>query len=353
MESMEINNNSILKKFKNKKVFITGHTGFKGAWLSFILDSCGAIVKGYSLKPQNEKNLFNSIEFSNNFISEYGDINDYEKFKNSISVFSPDYIFHLAAQSLVIESYINPYYTFQTNFNGTLNLLEIIRTLNFSVKVIFITSDKVYKNSEKGEPFIEDDRLGGNDPYSASKSTSELLINSYVKSFFEKNNRAIIVTARAGNVIGGGDFSENRLIPDIIRSIESNTQLIIRNPNSIRPWQHVLEPLFGYLKLALNISKFHGESFNFGPEQKDEKKVLDVLNTFSKYCLFNYQIIQNEYPESELLKLNILKAKNQLHWVPKWDSEKAIEITFKFYMKSNLENANVLMLKDINEYLNY
>ena len=222
----------ILNYYKGKRVLITGHTGFKGSWLAYILDSMGAEITGYSLKPNTEPSLFNSLEFSDNFISIIGDIRDKEKFKKAIEISNPEFIFHLAAQPLVIESYQNPKETFDINFTGTLNLLEILRELDLSVQVVFVTTDKVYENLELGVPFVETDKLGGKDPYSASKAASEILISSYNQSFFKDSN-INIATARAGNVIGGGDWSINRLVPDIIKAKQKYIPLQIRNPKAI------------------------------------------------------------------------------------------------------------------------
>ena len=232
-----------LNYYKGKRVLITGHTGFKGSWLTYVLDSIGAQITGYSLEPNTEPSLFNLLSFSEKFNSTIGDIRNKEKFKETIQNFKPEFIFHLAAQPLVIESYQNPKETFDINFTGTLNLLEILKELNSPVQVVFVTTDKVYENLELGVPFVETDKLGGKDPYSASKAASEILISAYNQSFF-KDSGINIATARAGNVIGGGDWSDNRLIPDIIKSKQQNKPLSIRNPKAIRPWQHVLEPLF-------------------------------------------------------------------------------------------------------------
>ena len=232
----------VLHFYKGKRIFLTGHTGFKGSWLLYLLDSAGAKVTGYSLAPQTTPSLFNSLHFSNNIKSIIGDIRNKKEFQNAFNICNPEFVFHMAAQPLVIESYKNPKETFDINFTGTLNLLEILKEYDQKVQVVFITTDKIYENLELGIPFVETDKLGGKDPYSASKAASEILIDSYAKSFFKDSNVSI-ATARAGNVIGGGDWSENRLIPDIIRAKTANEPLIIRSPKAIRPWQHVLEPL--------------------------------------------------------------------------------------------------------------
>jgi len=347
----------ILKYYKGKRVLITGHTGFKGSWLVSILDSIGAEITGYSLEPNTEPSLFKSLSFSNKFNSIIGDIRDKEKFKQTVYSSNPDFIFHLAAQPLVIESYNNPKETFDINFTGTLNLLEILKELNSSVQVVFVTTDKVYENLELGVPFIETDKLGGKDPYSASKAASEILISAYNKSFF-KDLDINIATARAGNVIGGGDWSENRLIPDIIKAKQKSSSLRIRNPKAIRPWQHVLEPLFGYLRLGIglfeNSNIFRG-AWNFGPEVEDTKTVKDILNVGKKLEVVGEVIYEDiSLIEAQSLKLNITKAKEELSFKPVWKAEQAIKATFEWYNAYYQHNstANDLINKDLHSYLN-
>lgn len=347
----------ILKYYKGKRVLITGHTGFKGSWLAYILDSIGAEITGYSLEPNTEPSLFKSLSFSEKFNSIIGDIRDKEKFKETVKSFKPEFIFHLAAQPLVLESYQNPKETFDINFTGTLNLLEILKDYNQKVQAVFITTDKVYENLELGVPFVETDKLGGKDPYSASKAASEILIDSYIKSFFKDSNVSI-ATARAGNVIGGGDWSENRLIPDIIRAKIANKPLVIRSAKAIRPWQHVLEPLFGYLKLAKSLNdspKLIIGPWNFGPENNDVKTVEEIINIGKKLEIVG-EVVNEESPlvEAQCLKLNISKAKQKLNFKPKWNSEKAIENTFNWYIIYNNEssNANKLIESDLDIYLN-
>jgi len=354
MEAMDLK--QVLEFYKGKKVFITGHTGFKGSWLAYILDSIGAEVTGYSLKPNTEPSLFKSLSFSQKFNSIIGDIRDKEKFKNVLENFNPEYIFHLAAQPLVIESYDNPKDTFDINFTGTLNLLEILKDLNLPIQVVLITTDKVYENLELGVPFVETDKLGGKDPYSASKAATEILIESYRQSFF-KESKTNIATARAGNVIGGGDWAENRLIPDIIRAKQENTSLYIRNPKAIRPWQHVLESLFGYLKLGIglfeNPKKFNSQ-WNFGPEIEDSITVEEIINIGKKLDIVG-DVIYQESPliEAQSLKLNITKAKEKLGFKPVWDTEKAIINTFKWYNSYYQQNLSVndLINKNLSDYL--
>lgn len=346
-----------LSFFKNKKIFITGHSGFKGSWLSYILDKNESIIKGYSLEPNTSPSLFSKLNFSNQFSSVTADINDFDKLKKEIIDFKPDIIFHLAAQPIVLESYENPKYTFETNFTGTLNLLEILREIQNKCSCIFVTTDKVYSNDDQIYSFKEDDKLGGNDPYSASKAASEILINSYRKSYFLKSNISI-ASVRAGNVIGGGDWSKYRLIPDIVRAHRDKSTIDIRYPNATRPWQHVLEPLFGYLELSKRLLddqiKFSG-SWNFGPNEDDIKTVSQVISIAKNAGMnFNYSEIESaKYNESNFLSLDINKSKKNLTWNPKWNSQIAIEKTIKWYL-GFYQNISIekLMQNDINSYLN-
>lgn len=353
MESLGLKN--ILKAFKGKKVFITGHTGFKGSWLTYLLDKSGAKTKGYSLKPNTSPSLFENLNLSKNHTSVYADIKNYDFLKNEIQSFKPDFVFHLAAQALVLDSYSDPKETFEVNFNGTLNLLEVLRVLNFSCTAILITTDKVYENIELNKAFREIDKLGGNDPYSSSKAACELLIHSYNTSFFNKT-KVKIASVRAGNVIGGGDWSENRLIPDIIRSSFEGAPLEIRNPKATRPWQHVIEALVGYLQLALqlseNPSEFRG-AWNFGPDEGDVKSVEEILEISLKLGL-DLELIESNnkhFHEAHYLKLDNTKAKKKLMWIPFWNSETTIERTIDWYRNFyNGVSATELMEKDISKY---
>lgn len=333
METLGVIN--ILEKFKGKRVFITGHTGFKGSWLTYLLDKYGAITLGYSLNPNTKPSLYEELELSENHKSIVSDINEFEKLKKTINQFEPEFIFHLAAQPLVLESYENPKYTFETNFNGTLNLLETLRKVNFKTTVILITTDKVYENDDENIAFSEDDRIGGKDPYSSSKAVCELLIKSYTKSFFQNTNIKV-ASVRAGNVIGGGDWSKDRLIPDIIRYLFEKKTIEIRNPLSTRPWQHVLEPLHGYLILALKLSEnpnlFSG-AWNFGPSEGDVKSVQEIIEIIKNQGFkqeFNYKE-KSEFEEAKYLSLNIEKVKTILNWNPKWNCETAIINTLNWY----------------------
>ena len=330
-----MNNLNDLKKFWNKKkVFITGHTGFKGTWLCVILNYLESNIIGYSLRPK-KKSLFNKckIKISRNI---YANISDIIELKKKVRLYKPEIIFHLAAQPIVIESYKNPLETFNTNFIGTLNLLQCVKDIKSVKSVVIITSDKVYKIGKKNKIYKEEDELGGSDPYSASKASVEIVVNSYIKSFFKNSKlKGKVSTARSGNVIGGGDFAKNRLVPDIINSINNNRELKIRNSNHVRPWQHVLDPLVGYLILAQKqyenkmLSPDH--SWNFGPNKGNFKKVIEIVRYFQKNYKFKFRLANKQkYKETKVLKLNSSKAKKKLKWKPRWNLIDAIKNTIEW-----------------------
>jgi CDP-glucose 4,6-dehydratase len=351
----------ILRKFwKNKKVFLTGHTGFKGSWFCIFLGLLGAKVRGYSLRPDQKVNLFDLANI-NKLINDsiVGDIRDYNKLKKAISQFSPDFVVHMAAQSLVRNSYIDPKYTYEVNTLGTVNILNILNELNFIKSALIITTDKVYFNDNKKNYYKENDRLGGFDPYSNSKSCAELAVNSYNHSFlFFKN--IFVATARAGNVIGGGDFSKDRILPDYFRSLSTNKKLILRSPNSIRPWQHIIDPLYGYLLLLMKLhkkQKFIHNSWNFGPNNSNNKSVNFVINLINKEFNNSVSVIKknnstNKHYESKLLMLNSEKSKKILHWKPKYDLKDSIRLVSSWH-KNFLAKKNVLNIsqKQIIDYL--
>lgn len=346
---------STLKRFKGKKVFITGHTGFKGSWLTYLLDQHGAFTRGYALAPNTSPSLYSILSFGKQHSSIISDINDFERLKKEINNFKPDFIFHLAAQPLVIKSYFDPRSTFNTNFFGTLNLLEILRESSLSTTTTFITTDKVYENKELNQPFTEEDKLGGKDPYSASKAASEILIHSYYSSYF-KGTKTNLATVRAGNVIGGGDWSDDRLIPDLIRAVFEKKNLKIRNPLATRPWQHVLEPLYGYMKLALELEKdptnFSG-SWNFGPEPDDIKTVGEIIKIAQdlNFNLASTKVAKNNQEEARNLSLDISKAKSELKFKPRWNSKEAVKISFNWYKRFyNGEIPSKLIDEDIKTY---
>ena len=343
---------SLSKFWKGKKVFLTGHTGFKGTWFSIFLNLLGAKVMGYSLKPNTAPNFYNLIKLNKlNHKSVIGDIRDYNKLKKSILKFSPDFVVHMAAQPLVRESYVNPKYTYEVNTMGTINILNILNDINFIKSALIITTDKVYSNDNKKNFFKEDDLLNGTDPYSNSKSCAELAVNSYNKSFF-KEKKIFVATARAGNVIGGGDFSKDRIIPDYFRSLLKNQEIILRSPNSIRPWQHVLDPLYGYLLLLERLHNkqvIGGSSFNFGPNNNSNKTVNDVINLINKNFGNSVKIIKKNnnskiYNESKVLMLNSSKSKTTLKWRPKYNLEQSIKLT-SLWSKELINKKNNDILK--------
>lgn len=344
------------KKFwKNKKVLITGHSGFKGSWLAIWLHSLGAKVSGISLPPTTSPNLYSLAEIENICNCKFIDICNLEALKTEIGHIQPDIIIHMAAQPLVRKSYKYPINTLSVNILGTANILECIRSCNSVKTAIMITTDKVYKNNEDGRSYIESDPLGGHDPYSASKSAAELVIDSYRKSFFNEANVSIS-SARAGNVIGGGDWSEDRLIPDVIRSWNNNSIIEIRSPHAIRPWQHVLEPLAGYLFLAedtySNLELC--SSYNFGPYKKDiasVKDVLDMAKIIIKDLEIKYQIKQVGLHEAKLLSLDISKSESILNFKPRWSIKESVKKTIEWYQCLDKGDSALSLCKlDIAEF---
>lgn len=348
--------------YKDKRVFITGNTGFKGSWLSIILHMKGAIVKGYSLKPPTNPSMYKLCGLDKKINSTYGDIRDKVHLSKEIKEFQPDIIFHLAAQPLVRLSYQKPSETFEINIMGIVNLFEALREVESVRAVLNVTTDKCYENKEGFWGYRENDVLGGYDPYSSSKACSELITGAYRSSFFNpsqyKNHKVAIATARAGNVIGGGDFSLDRLIPDIIRGIQNNEKIPIRNPQSIRPWQHVLDPLTGYLILAEKLylkGSDYGEAWNFGPKETNER---DVLYIISKLCsLFGYEnmyhVEKDVQPhETSYLKLDSYKSRKLLGYMPKLSMDEALEMTAQWY-RVYMENSKDLYDLTISQIKKY
>jgi len=341
--------------YQNKKVFITGHTGFKGSWLSLWLLKIGAEIIGYALDPQNEKDNYVLAELEHKIKDFRNDIRDYTKLANVINTEQPEIIFHLAAQPLVLDSYKDPHYTIETNTQGTANIIEAFRNSETVKALIVITTDKVYQNNEREWGYQETDRLGGKDPYSASKAAAELLISSYQKSFFNNNNK-LLVSVRAGNVIGGGDWSENRIVPDCIKALERSERIIIRNPHATRPWQHVLEPLGGYLllgeKLLQNRSEFVG-AWNFGPYLSNVINVKELVKkVIIAYGMGEY-IIQNNMnsqAEANFLSLDITKAINKLSWKPLLNIDETIDFTIEWYKNYNSTNVFNFCHNQITKY---
>ena len=345
--------------YKNKKVFITGHTGFKGSWLTKWLSMLGAEVKGYALAPENGFDLFYSAEIEFYCESIIANVLDLEKLKLEIHNFQPDFIFHLAAQPLVRLSYDIPIYTFSVNIMGTAHVLEAIRGLNKPVVAVMITTDKVYENIEQDYYYKESDRLGGYDPYSASKAAAELVISSYRNSFFNNSeyqtHQKSIASGRAGNVIGGGDWAKDRIIPDIVRALNNQQEVEVRNPKAVRPWQHVLEPISGYLQLAAQMSKNplkYNSSWNFGPHPDDTFTVEDLVKiSIDKWGAGSYKFphLNNAPHEASLLKLDIEKSIKELSWQPKLNSKQAIEWTLDFYKSNDPKNYIEKQIKEYQE----
>ena len=319
-----------------KRVLITGHTGFKGSWLTLALLESGAKVSGFALEAER-LSLFNQISTTGKIDSCIADIRDRKTLTENITEVQPDVIFHLAAQPLVLKSYEKPFETFDVNLMGTASLLEAANDAGFSGTLVMVTSDKVYENDNTGQKFDENDRLGGGDPYSASKAASEFIIKSYGETIFSKNDKIKLVSARSGNVIGGGDWASNRVVPDIIRSIETKEVLEVRSPNSTRPWMHVLDSINGYLKLASHISSSgqfgYNGSYNFGPNT-GSYSVENILEELSKYFEVNWvaRDTSKGCQEAVELGLNSKKARDQLGWEPSLQFSKAVECTAQWYL---------------------
>ena len=335
---------NLVKIFRNKKVLITGHTGFKGSWLSLWLNISGAKVYGISNNYKSTETNIKNFKLKKTVKNFNIDIRNFAKLNKIITKIKPDFIFHFAAQSLVGNSFKNPVYNFETNFNGTLNLLEVLRLSKFKCISVIITSDKSYKNLEIKRGYSENDILGGDDPYSASKASAEFVINSYFKSFLKNKKNLRIAICRAGNVIGGGDWSNDRLIPDIMRSIFNNKKVKLRNQSSTRPWQHVLDVLNGYLILASKLkknNKLNGQSFNFGPPIKSNYTVLAIVREMKKnWNLLDWVFSNRTYHESTLLKLNSSKSLKYLNWKNKLDFKELIKLVTDWY-KCFYENKNI------------
>jgi CDP-glucose 4,6-dehydratase len=337
--------------YQGKKVFLTGHTGFKGAWLLQWLHVLGAQVKGYALAPEQEEDLYNLIQGDTLCESVIADLRDREKLEAEIVAFQPDFIFHLAAQPLVRLSYEIPADTFAINAIGTAYVLDAVRQLEKPCTIVLITTDKVYENKEWVYPYRETDRLGGYDPYSASKACAELVINSYVQSFFNpaayEQHRKGIAVGRAGNVIGGGDWAKDRIIPDIVRALRNEAPVTVRNPKAVRPWQHVLEPLGGYLllgaRLADNPLGFSG-AWNFGPYAEDNKLVEELVQDALEIWgsgTYDKPVLVGQPHEAGLLKLDISKAVNELNWKPQYAASKAIAKTLQWYKAYSQDPATI------------
>jgi len=348
--------------FQGKVVWLSGHTGFKGAWLAEWLTQLGARVHGFALPPPTIPSVFVQLDLEKRITHEIGDVRDESVVKNSILSTQPDFIFHLAAQALVRYSYEHPLETYATNVMGTAHVLEAARSLNKNCAAVIVTTDKCYENREMDYAYTEDDQLGGHDPYSSSKGAAEIVIAAYRRSFFGKSP-VRIASARAGNVIGGGDWALDRIVPDCIRSLQKHLAIPVRNPHATRPWQHVLEPLSGYLWLAATLAqpelviqdaKEICAAFNFGPDKEANRNVGELVREVLKHWPGDWEDKSDPHAhhEAKLLMLSTAKAKQTLHWHPTWQFEDAVANTIKWYrgVNENAHTAEALMRQQIAEY---
>jgi CDP-glucose 4,6-dehydratase len=322
--------------YRNRRVLVTGHTGFKGSWLSLWLSELGADVLGLSLAPDTTPSHFELLGLENRLKSVIGDIRDQETLASCFKRHQPEVVFHLAAQSLVRRSYAQPIETFDTNVLGTAKVLEQCRSCTATKAIVVITTDKCYRNLEQGKPFLESDPLGGKDPYSASKAAAELVVGSYTHSFFAEGKQ-LVASARAGNVIGGGDWSPDRLLPDLMQACFRGEKAQIRNPSSVRPWQHVLDPLAGYLRLGQLLfqgSRAHAQAYNFGPANNDSisvRKVIELLSKLHGPVPHEVVPLPSSMPEAPTLRLDSSKASVELAWRPVFPVAEALASTYSWY----------------------
>ncbi|MCH5217995.1 MAG: CDP-glucose 4,6-dehydratase [Muribaculaceae bacterium] len=351
---MDLNN--LLYFYKGKKVLVTGHTGFKGSWLCEILLMAGAEVYGYSLRPE-EQSMFNLCKLEDNVHSRFADIRDFTELKAFFDFVKPDIVFHLAAQPIVLEGYKNPVETYGVNVMGTVNILDCLRLYSLPCSFVNITTDKVYLNREWEWGYREYERLDGYDPYSNSKSCSELVTATYKRSFFTSDSKIAISTARAGNVIGGGDFAKDRIVPDCVRAAETKQPLIVRNPSSTRPYQHVLEPLFAYLLLAYKQScnmNLAG-SFNVGPGDEGCFSTLQIVETFKKYWgeTFTWETLKTNSGaphEANFLRLDNTKIKSEIGWRPVWSLKETISSIVQWH-KAPVNDRQDITQQQINAFI--
>ena len=361
MEGVGVSGSEI---YRGKRVFVTGHTGFKGSWLSIWLKKLGAQVIGYSLEPPTTPNNFEACDLESKITHLHGDIRDLEHLQAVFEKYNPEIVFHLAAQPLVRLSYAEPHATYETNVMGTINVLEAVRETESVRVVVNVTSDKCYENKEWVWGYRENDPMGGHDPYSSSKGCAELITSAYLRSFFsrddhENKHNVALASVRAGNVIGGGDWGEDRLIPDCIRALSQGKEIVIRNPDAIRPWQHVLEPLSGYLLLGAKLwynGTRHSGAWNFGPTDGEvwtvEDVVKDIIRLWGKG---SYRVDSQGNPhEAHWLKLDCSKARIDLQWEPRYSVKKALEKIIEwysmFYQGSNAADMLKFTQKQIENY---
>lgn len=347
-----------LKVFQGKRVLVTGHTGFKGSWLTLLLKMLGAEVAGYALEPDYQGSHFERLGLASSINHVVADIRDLDRLTSAVKEFQPEFVFHLAAQALVRQSYLDPKHTFDTNVVGAVNLLEAVRACESVRSLLFVTSDKCYENVEWIWGYRETDALGGHDPYSASKAAAEIVCSSYMRSFFAKREQFGVATARAGNVIGGGDWAADRIIPDCVRALQSHKPITIRSPKATRPWQHVLEPLSGYLLLATRLYEeghAYDGAWNFGPHVGDVRTVLDVATTIA--AEFDHGSVEVHEPENKpheahLLQLNSDKARQLLGWNTRWDFDQTLDATAGWYRDVLIrgESASDVSRRQISSY---
>ena len=337
MSSRPMGMAALRHSFAGKRVFVTGHTGFKGSWLAFILAEVGAEVMGYALPPADAASHFELLQLSQRITHLEADIRDAGALTSAIQAFEPEFVFHLAAQALVNASYSDPVTTFSTNVMGSVNLLEAVRKTGAVRSLVYITSDKCYENAEWVWGYRENDRLGGHDPYSASKASAEIAFSAYASSFLSKRPELGAATTRAGNVIGGGDWAADRIVPDCVRASASGGAIQLRRPDATRPWQHVLEPLSGYLLLAARLRqaplKYAG-AWNFGPPSSEVRTVREVAETVMKHLGSDRVEVLGAPPElheANLLQLNCDKAHQYLGWYPRWNVDTALSMTAQWY----------------------
>lgn len=346
------------KSLSGKKIFITGHTGFTGGWVTSWLKSIGANIQGFSLEPNTKPSLFMAAHIAEGMHSTIGDICDYDHLHSIMAAFQPDLVLHLAAQPLVRLSYRDPLGTFLVNAQGTAHVLEASRLVKSVKGVLCITTDKVYKNNEWAWSYRENDPLGGKDPYSASKAAAEMVIQSYASSYpFSNGEGPAIATARGGNIIGGGDWSEDRLIPDFVRAVNNDDSLTLRYPSATRPWQHVLALAHGYLVILAGLTsekpEFFARAWNLGPQDIKQYSVRDVLELMSKnWKRPALEYMNNPLPEAESLALDSSLARNKLGWIQAWDTERVVEETATWYRDYYLkpESAEAITMAQINAW---
>jgi CDP-glucose 4,6-dehydratase len=342
--------------YRNRKVLITGHTGFKGTWLTFLLKEMGAKICGFSLPPETTPNHFDMLDLEDNIKHVLGDIRDADALHQTMQDFQPEFVFHLAAQALVKESYTNPVSTFDTNIMGSVNLLEAVRKCDSVRSLVYITSDKCYENVEWIWGYRENDALGGHDPYSASKGAAEIVFAAYERSYFSLRDNLGSATTRAGNVIGGGDWAVDRIIPDCIRAIQNKVPIILRNPHATRPWQHVLEPINGYLALGAKLytdPEIFTGSWNFGPSTSQIRTVEEVASSIVQSIgkgTIQIGSSNQKHHEANLLQLNCDKAHQLLDWSPIWSVEKTLNMTAEWYKvfmnRGSIEDITKAQLQD-------